>query len=103
MSALNNASKQIITSLKDQLKEQQNVIAGLEDQLSALHPNKESKASDNLTLQSNMNSHTKEIPRDTTLLEEKKPTPKKMEEKQTTKKTKKKPITKKKKPPPKQD
>lgn len=35
---------------------------------------KETKAADNLTLESNMNSLTKEIPIDTTLLEEKKPT-----------------------------
>ena len=103
LSVLNNASKQIISSLKNQLKEQQNVIESLEDQLSALQPNKERKASDNLTQESNsnsqtkemnsqtkeMNSHTKEIPRDTTLLEE--------EEKKTTLY----PTKKKSKPPPK--
>lgn len=77
LSVLNNASKQIITSLKNQLKEQQNLIASLEDKLSALQPNKESQASDNLTQESNTNSQTKEIHRDTTLLEEKKPPPKK--------------------------
>ena len=112
LSVLDNASKQIITSLKKKENELLNVISSLKEKLSALQPNKESQTDDNLTQESNMNSHTKERNTDKTILEleEKKPTlylyppKKKSKDKKKKKKHKKheeKQKSKPKKPPPK--